>query len=112
MREIKFRTWHYTDKVMDYPEKQHWAFQWLDEGQPIKLMQYTGLKTQDGVEIYEGDILRFDDISDDDAWVMMWCEEDASFYLKEPISGAHTDCFGANLLVIGNIYHSPELLEK
>lgn len=58
MIEIKFRAWHREAKQMLYPEnnRQDYVFGWLYEGQPIEIMQFTGLKDENGKEIYEGDI--------------------------------------------------------
>ena len=66
MREIKFRAW-YKDAMHFNVEKHHvehhalsnmhgevWDFaDWIEYS---KLMQYTGLKDKNDVEIYEGDI--------------------------------------------------------
>lgn len=73
------------------------------------LMQYTGLKDKNGVEIYEGDIVR--GVAGED-WVVEWgtagfilrcaCHHpDGDFYSLDP----------SEVETIGNIYENPELLE-
>jgi len=53
MREIKFRAWDDELKVMVTPHRS------LDMCEYPNLMQYTGLRDKNDVEIYEGDILKF-----------------------------------------------------
>ena len=53
MREIKFRAWD-KDLLKMYSK---WTVIPDDDRSHI-LMQYTGLKDKNGVEIYEGDILK------------------------------------------------------
>ncbi|WP_055737395.1 MULTISPECIES: YopX family protein [Bacillaceae] len=60
MREIKFRGWYESEKLKTMVQERVTGdcFRWLNEGQPITIMQYTGLKDKNGTEIYEGDVLQ------------------------------------------------------
>lgn len=59
MREIKFRAWD-GEGMRDVFSVQAFSGEVLYAGgiKDWKLMQYTGLKDKNGVEIYEGDIIR------------------------------------------------------
>jgi len=64
MNEVKFRAWdgeamHKDVSVIrgDAIKKNYHGTAWTNEAQAGALMQYTGIKDKNGVEIYEGDIL-------------------------------------------------------
>ena len=78
---------------------------------PETVGQYTGLKDRHGQEIYEGDILRDDEMGLN---VVRW--EDGSFWLEMFYEGnqslmEHLSDYNEVCEIIGNIYENPELLK-
>jgi len=113
MRDIKFRAWHQKVKIMS-DSFNVWDMQLpgieIDRGGI--LMQYTGLKDKNGVEIYEGDITNFG--------VIEWCENigfdggggnHSGFYFKRCAGELEYHDNMDECEVIGNIYENPKLLE-
>lgn len=99
----------------------------FEVGKQAELMQSTGLKDKNGVEIFEGEILhrKVHVIllgTDLNKWVNEYVhvewkyggwhvgEDLLEFVLEEGID-RHTGCTQTALEVIGNVYENPELLE-
>jgi len=97
--------------------------------QQLKLMQYTGLKDKNGKEIYEGDIIKFQNNGLYDRKIkigeIVWWEQELGWYAKCPkekvnerdldyslehIQSRHI--YAGNIKVIGGIYENPELLQE
>jgi uncharacterized phage protein (TIGR01671 family) len=127
MRTIKFRAWDKKEKEMyfygdygfvgfagschvlcfeetptgyideDYQE---------DKKNDLELMQFTGLLDKNGKEIWEGDIVK--DMSGDNRDITF---EVGGFWCKYP-NGGHYLPSREFSEVIGNIYETPELLNK
>lgn len=111
MRELKFRAWDKKDNCMhvclDMRDLPFWDWASLSH---VPVMQYTGLKDKNGIEIYEGDILGLDSrepfgyVTFDKAGFRLETSRDKSNFLH------NYNRF--NLQIIGNIYENPELLKK
>ena len=95
------------------------------ENKSFHLMQSTGLKDKNGVDIFEGDVLNIIEVTDQGLKEYLtdvkW--EDCSFVVKS--GGDDYDTFLAawtsdpnttyplfEIQVVGNIYENPELLEQ
>lgn len=127
MREIKFRSWDTYNKEMLEVQELDYADSY--NGQPMIrttmyndyfdtedmiLMQYTGLKDKNGVEIYEGDIVRI--LGGE--YKQGFYEWDEKVCIKDFIYDGFNLMMTVNqigneaLEVIGNIYDNPEMLEN
>jgi len=121
-REIKFRAWDESRKtfamfdLMDIGQTAHnepVVARWLTlrGGEPIE--QFAGLHDRNGIEIYEGDILR--DIDSGAIGYVDYNQSYYAFYEKTQVEGSERetqfDFQGLEYKVIGNIHENPELLD-
>jgi hypothetical protein len=129
---LRFRAWHKTWEEMGKVKRIRFddngnvstvLFKGKDFGSntkidEIELMQSTGLFDNNGKEIFEGDIVQFEDyyIETDlpyiNKGIVEWSQggftitDRASVEMEDLIDGEFLD-----VIIIGNIYENPELLE-
>lgn len=142
MREIKFRAWDKERKEMIFQSdnttktnsvmetqftfddmgpwvvtRNYLAAAW-NEIKSFELMQYTGLKDKNGVEIYEGDILSTDlsrpylIVEYRNGGFMYQCHDDGKDYYDFMLSTDAETNQDKYSEVIGNIYENPELIKE
>lgn len=120
MREIKFRAWTGENMISpDYINRDGFAY-YKENSIPSKvniIMQFTGLQDQNGVDIYENDIVIRNENACDGTYISKYKVGYEKNYFCLEILQSHIFKKGAIIKnmeqceVIGNIYENPELLK-
>ena len=115
-RVIKFRAYHKVNKTMEYEgwnkykngnETYCSKTTLFMYGEDAEIMQFTNLTDKNGVEIYEGDVVR----NWQGGWnVVVYKAPGFEATVSENESSLYTEEWWRSSEVIGNIYENPELL--
>jgi len=108
MWEVERIEWRKGEVSAVSVERNHRRDYWFDSSDKvydaISVMQFTGLHDKNRMEIYEGDILKWDEVEWGNPHLEV-CEWDYELFdMRENDWERHCE-------VIGNIYENPELME-
>ena len=107
-RVIKFRAWDESAKMMLYPQDDNGWVSFFIAKLP-DIMQFTGLLSKSGKEIYEGDIMKTigKETGKEIVREVKWSNEGAAFYTHRVV-GWPAVMVGE---IIGNIKENPSLIQ-
>ena len=78
----------------------------------IELLQFTGLKDNGGQELYEADVIKFNDGIDDIYGLISYDDEDGTYRVSYENITEHLSEREGDFEIIGNIFENPDLHEQ
>lgn len=94
------------------PKSYYWWYETTLSFEDVEIMQSTGLFDKNGVEIFEGDIVR--NTHTGSVGRVHWCVHNTGFFYYVEKDKKDYTVFRANhnLEVIGNVYENKELIQN
>lgn len=82
------------------------------EFKDIELLQFTGLKDNGGQELYEADVIKFNDGVDDIYGLISYDDEDGTYRVSYENITEHLSDREGDFEIVGNIFENPDLHEQ
>ena len=82
------------------------------EFKDIELLQFTGLKDNGGQELYEADVIKFNDGIDDIYGLISYDDEDGAYRVSYENITEHLSEREGDFEIVGNIFENPDLHEQ
>lgn len=82
------------------------------EFKDIELLQFTGLKDNGGQELYEADVIKFNDGIDDIYGLISYDDEDGTYCVSYENITEHLSDREGDFEIVGNIFENPDLHEQ
>ena len=78
----------------------------------IELLQFTGAKDKAGQEVYEANVIKFNDGIDDIYGLISYDDEDAVYCVSYENVTEHLSNMAGDFEIVGNIFENPDLHEQ
>lgn len=84
----------------------------IAEFKDIELLQFTGVKDKAGQEVYEADVIKFNDGIDDIYGLISYDDEDAVYCVSYENVTEYLLNMAGDFEIVGNIFENPNLHEQ
>ena len=78
----------------------------------IELLQFSGVKDKAGQELYEADVIKFNDGIDDIYGLISYDDEDGTYRVSYENITEHLSDLEGDFEIVGNIFENPDLHEQ
>ena len=82
------------------------------EFKDIELLQFSGVKDKAGQELYEADVIKFNDGIDDIYGLISYDDEDGAYRVSYENITEHLSDREGDFEIVGNIFENPQLHEQ